>query len=403
MDRKNDTPGKGMSSPPQPNEVPLEICSYEDGQAIEFGPDDSRLYLVKSGTVQRHIQLPGTRGITPLELGKIQAGGYWQPMSTLKSAAEFNLCLLFVAQGKTVLLKLSDEGLPKDKDRLLVVFHSLLRVSAQQVSAAEAMIAHYCRLADQNAKEASSTRAQNALIESLGEELEDLQRQLGKAEKIRQGLERDLAASKAQLKASEIGRHRDRLEAASAIRQAQQRVADYSRWISLNFPDRPEVRSARSAVTELDVDLEINRMFDQIEAATKPFPLVIPNAPAIIKPQKAIFIESRPDEEPIASVTIEGGLQPAKEIYRIKNRDGITLQASQRQSEPPRIWTDSLMDDALDDFRETSDQPVDAPLPAPRARMETLSFEDPSPSYWKPPRSPDDGGGAPPLPSPPRK
>jgi len=430
MDQRNDTPGKGMPSPPQPTGVPLEISSYADGQVIDFSPDDTRLYMVKSGTVQRQVQLPGIKGITPLELGKIQAGGYWQPLSAQRSAADFNMSLQFVAQGKTVVLKLDDCGLPKDKDKLLVVLNSLAKVSAQQIAAAEALIAHYYRLADQNAKEAGNVRAQNSLIESLREELENVQQQTN-------GLEQELKAIRALLKESESGRHSDRLEAAATIRQAQQEVADYSEWIKRNFPDCPVVWAGKFVMTTLDVDAEINRMFDQMETATAPF-LLVPPKTDIIKPHPAIIVQTATedafetvgDEElsPLEQDQSDGprltqpmelstgqtsgppmDIPPSSQVATFdelcQTRDwGVaSLPAKPQPSEPPRAWSDSLMDDALRDFVVEADKPQPVISPAPRPRMETLSFEDADSLPSLPSKPYKKGGNAPPLPSPPRK
>ncbi|MFA6100199.1 MAG: hypothetical protein WC750_05015 [Patescibacteria group bacterium] len=270
-------------------DIPFEMSHYKKGEPIEIRPEDDCLYLVKSGSVQRFVEFPKRNGVEPIRLGKIEVKGYFHPRSAIAAAVQFNMRLQFVCLEETLILKLTDNGLPKKRDELLKVIGILAHVQSKQVAAAEAMIQHEFLRAEQAETERDETLEKVIIAEAeqarLQRELKLMTNERDSAlarERVFRGDVKVLRGEVASLKTSMAKGQASMGRAISETERMRAQLSDQAKWIARKFPDSPEVRAGQ-AVTNADVDAA----FDLIGEMFKP--LVVPRpssrAPVPFKPR----------------------------------------------------------------------------------------------------------------------
>ncbi len=301
METKKPTPKPGSIAHPSANTALDEIAHYKNGEIIEIDTSDTRIYCVKKGSVQRAVVLPGCNGLGTLLLAKIEPrpdGGYWNPRLAYLHAIRVGINLVLKAVGETTIQKITEESLrSKDPGQLVRIVTSLLAGHDKQVAETELMIKHQYERAE---KEAGGARSANALVESLRQEQEEVQKpaptftpnqvklmcdvgrlrqELKSSQEREAKLREELRKLRSQIKSQETRLQLTAIDLRE-LNDIRQQLIDQAQWIEQNRPDLPAVQAIQSLVNGPSDD-ELDAMFDEAfeRAAESLQPAVVATKP----------------------------------------------------------------------------------------------------------------------------
>ncbi|MDD5437556.1 MAG: hypothetical protein PHC70_00190 [Patescibacteria group bacterium] len=335
---------------PEPKTDVTEIAHYRDGQIVEIPANDNRTYCVISGSVQRVVTLPGCQGLGPLKLGIIEGkyeGSYWHPTTALRFAQRNGMNIEFVAVGQTVIKKLTNDDLAKDRNQLIKAFASAMLVQSKLVTDTELLIKREFERAEREASGNRSLQSQlaeaNEELESLreksidnGAEISRLNRELRKVEN-----DRNSALNREKLLLQERKGLKQRLDSEKKkglgvmqrliheMEDLRIQFTDFSHWAEDQRPTSSEIQAGQMAVDPDGMNEALDAVFDAFMSPDESS-----------KPAKAI--DSATTDEPFAGGTqSEPPLDVDKaELTPVSPQEGLVFQddepysASSRQTIP---------------------------------------------------------------------
>lgn len=335
-----------------------QIAYYEDGTLIDIESSDTRLWVIRQGSIQREVDvnIPGEKRVVRLSV--FASGNYFHPSSEANVAKELGLCVRYRALGRATVVRYDDHSLPHKKEALLHILNVVMRMSARNTAASESRaIYEYQRAEETAAQRFGEQRSQSRLIESMREEIADLETRIIKAENSASEAKHRLAEAEKALALFKVcpwdklaPRVKPLLEEIERLRA--QMTADAQAYEQAH-PQAAHALFDRGTLTEW----EIARALDEqpmSRPATDPNPWDPDEGPSTGKrdtiPYKPDSVELRP--RPI-SMPPASNVDSFKQLPQTKT---WTVVRPLEPAAPPKqadslSFRDSLLEDLLDDFR----------------------------------------------------
>ncbi|HPN14656.1 MAG TPA: hypothetical protein PLF71_00875 [bacterium] len=200
MERKSPAPQPGTKTDQQ-----AQIAYYEDGSLIDLEPSDTRLWVIRQGSIQKEtdVNIPGENRV--VRLGTITTSGCLHPSSEMSTADELGLRVRYRALGRTVVVRYDDSSLPHKREALLHILSLIMCMTARNTALSDSrMIYEYQRAEESSAERAREQRSQSRLIESMREEIAELETRVIKAENSASEAKRQLTAAEKALTLSKV-------------------------------------------------------------------------------------------------------------------------------------------------------------------------------------------------------
>ncbi len=200
MERKLPTP-----KPDPKASQKAKIAYYEDGQLIDIEPSETRLWVIRQGSIQKEVDvnIPGEKRV--VRLSTFATSSYIHPSSEASVTQELGMRVRYRALGRTVVVCYDDDSLPHRREALLHILNLVMRASAHNTAISESRaIYEYQRAEEITAQRAGEQRSQARLIESMHEEIASLEARVIKAESLASEANRQLAEAEKVLALSRV-------------------------------------------------------------------------------------------------------------------------------------------------------------------------------------------------------
>lgn len=182
-----------------------QIAYYEDGTLIDIESSDTRLWVIRQGSIQKEVDvnIPGEKRI--VRLSAFATGNYFHPSSEASVTKELGLHVRYRALGRTAVVRYDDHSLPHKKEALLHILNPVMRMSARNTVASEGRaIYEYQRAEEFSAQRFAEQRSQTRLMDSMREEIADLEARIIKAENSASEAKQKLAEAERTLALSKV-------------------------------------------------------------------------------------------------------------------------------------------------------------------------------------------------------
>lgn len=278
----------------------------------------------------------------------------------MSTADELGLRVRYRALGRTVVVRYDDNSLPHKREALLHILNMIMRMTARNTALSDSrMIYEYQRAEESSAERAREQRSQSRLIESMREEIAELETRVIKAENSASEAKRQLAAAEKALTLSKVcpwdklaPRVKPLLEEIDRLRT--QMAADAQAYEQAH-PQAARALFDRGTLTEWEIAQALNDSSQPTKDSTADPNRWDPDEEPSTGSRGTLPYKPDSDDPkpPPISVPPASKVESFEQLLQTRSWEAVRPPEPAAPPEPEAGFSfrDSLLEDLLDDFR----------------------------------------------------
>jgi len=162
---------------------------YPAGEIINVDANERAAYIVRQGSLEVEMQISTPQGLKHVQLGTIEAGEYFSIHTMFGFPAEDDMRLQYRAQSQVIIMPVTLGMLPRENDKLRIIFRSFMQTAARQEAKLRKLAAYALQRAEDRRIEKSGINPK--LLDTMREDLEEKERELSS---LRQRLQESVSS-----------------------------------------------------------------------------------------------------------------------------------------------------------------------------------------------------------------